>query len=223
MTKVNTLSKITLTMIISYFTFLTICSIHCQNKKVDELTLKLKTAANVDRVNILNELCWESRLTDMDKGLEYGQEALKLSEKLKLNSGEANAYVNMAYIYIHKSMPNIADNYYKKAINMYENMNNPRKTKTGIARIYEGLGLLAYQEKDYNKAVNYYNRALKIYQELSTHKNISICYRIIGKIYEKAGKKDKANKNYFCELKNNIHSNDKNILSSYNDFEKIGD
>ena len=223
MKKVNNLSKILIFTIISIFTFSCIENTYGQNKKIDELTIKLKTAVNIDKVNTLNELCWEYRLSDLDKGLEYGQQALNLSEKIKFNSGEANSYVNMGYIYIHKSMPEIANNYYKKAINIYDNMNNLRKTKTGTARIYEGLGLLSYQEKDYNGAVNYYNKALKIYQEMATHKNISICYRIIGMIYEKAGEKDKANKNYFCELKNTVRTNDKNILSSYYDFKKIGD
>jgi tetratricopeptide (TPR) repeat protein len=217
------LSNILFSIIISCFIVSISNNVYGANKKIDQLTLKLKTAKNTDRVNILNELCWEYRLNNLDKGLEYGQEALNLSEKIKFNNGEANAYINMAYIYTHKSMTETANDYYRKAINIYTNINNPRKTKSSVARIYEGLGLLYYHEKDYNKAITYYNKALRIYQELSTHKNISVCYRIIGMIYEKAGEKDKANRNYFSELKNTVRTTDKNILSSYKDFEKLSD
>ena len=196
-------------------------NIYSQTKKIDFLNAKLKTATGMDRVNTLNDLCWEYRITNNDKGLEYGQEAMKLSEKLKFVNGSANAFVNMAYIYTHKSKPDLASEYYIKAIKLYENMNNNKKTKLGVAKIYEGLGLVSFQQKDYSTAVIYYNKALNIYRDLSMHKNISICYRILGNIYEKAGDKDKANKNYFSELKNMIKTTDKNILSSYSDFEKL--
>jgi tetratricopeptide (TPR) repeat protein len=192
-----------------------------QTKKIDFLNVRLKTATGMDRVNTLNELCWEYRLMNNDKGLEYGKDALTLSEKLKFSNGSANAYVNLAYIYTHKGKTDLATDYYKKAIAIYDNMNISKKTKLGVAKIYEGLGLVYFQQKDYNTAVTYYNKALNVYQALAMHKNISVCYRIIGNIYEKAGDKDKANKHYFSELKNTIKSSDTNTLSSYLDFEQI--
>ena len=194
-----------------------------QNRRIAALNVKLTTAIGTDRVNTLNELSWEYRLMDKDKGLEYSQEAMKQAVKLKFNSGEADAYVNMGYLYVHKCMPELANNYYTKALNMFKCMNNPKKYRLELARIDEGLGLLAYQQLDYNKAIDCYNRALRLYQSMSNHKNIAICYRIIGMIYEKAGYKEKANQNYFSELKNTVRTTDKNVLSSYNDFENLGD
>jgi tetratricopeptide (TPR) repeat protein len=198
-----------------------IIATEAQTKKTEALKHRLKTAVNTDRVNTLNELCWEYRLTDRTKALEYGNQALQLADKLKFNSGSATSYVNMAYIYVHECKPDSAKELYNKAIAIYNNFTGTRKGRLGAARIYEGLGLISYKEKDYATALVYYNKALAIYKDMSVHKNISVCYRIIGMIYEKTGDKDRANKNYYSEMKNTIRAKDTNTLSSINDFEKI--
>jgi tetratricopeptide (TPR) repeat protein len=193
------------------------------NNKIIALTEKLKTAQNTDRVNTLNELCWEYRFVDLEKALSYGEEALALANKLKFNAGAANAYVNMAYINIHLCNYDIASDYYGRAQRIYEKSTNEKKGVINIARIYEGMGLLHFDQQDYEKSIFYYNHALTIYKKYSMHKNISVCYRIIGMIYEKTGNIDKARKSYYAELKNTIKTSDKNILSSYTDFEKINE
>lgn len=76
-------------------------SISAQNKTIDDLLIELKQSSeDTNKVNVLNQLSYESyRQGDFEAEMKYGEEALKLAEKLKWKKGIADSYKNIGGAY----------------------------------------------------------------------------------------------------------------------------
>lgn len=196
-----------------------------QKYSSEELEAKAKNSKiTYEKIDVLNELCWENRLNNTEKAVKYGIQALKCSESLKFYNGSATAYINLAYIYTHKSKFNEAIDCYNKGMKTLDKIHDVKKKKIETARIYEGLGLINYMQHDYEKSVDSYQNALKIFKETASRNNMATCYHILGMIYDKSGDKNKANENYYQELKNTKKTNYANdSISAYLDFENVKD
>ena len=55
------------------------------NQVTDSLEILLTSMSDTGRVKVLCDLCWEYRFISADQAMQYGQEALSLSEKIKWN------------------------------------------------------------------------------------------------------------------------------------------
>ncbi len=71
------------------------------NNQIDSLYKLLHTdKEDTNKVNHLNKLCWEYRLTgNYDTAIYYGNASLQLAKQLYFQKGIATAYNNIGIIY----------------------------------------------------------------------------------------------------------------------------
>ncbi len=221
-------SLIIVTYVIIFIAFVTMFafkSSYGQNVNTAQLISKADNPVKSnDKVYALNELCWENRIGNANKAIEYGEKALKCAEDIKFYNGFLTACTNLAYIYTQKGKFDVALDYYNKGLKSIEKISDAKKRKVGTARIYEGLGLINYLKHENEEAIYSYQKALKIYRETAQRNNTAICYHIIGKIYEKTGDKTKASESFYRELQCGNKANYLNeSISSFDDFESASE
>jgi serine phosphatase RsbU (regulator of sigma subunit) len=171
-----------------------------QQNKIDSLFRLLKTdRADTTRMAHLNELCWEfANIGNTEKGLSYGQEALKLYDSLshpqgkKWNLSLSAAYNNIGFVY---SM--IGD--YEKSLDNYlqsSRIEEKLGDKMGVARTDCNIGNLYFDQLDYNKASHYLLKALTVFEEAGDKNLVATCLFGIGNVYYSQNKYDSAISKY---------------------------
>jgi len=130
------------------------------------------------RVEELNRLGYEIRLTDPDQSIEYGQKAFNLASKINFKDGIAEAYrvIGIGNYYLGKSDTAIAK--YLTSLSIYQQTHNLK----GQAKIYNNIGNL-YREIDYDKGLLYFKQALSLAKELDIKDLIAGSNLNIGNIY----------------------------------------
>ncbi len=207
---------------------------------------EVKTAKNdtnkVFLLNDLNELFLEEGAPE--KAMYYGNEALKLSQKINFQRGTAITFTNLGHTYSY-----YFDN--KNALRMYLNalhMNRKLKRHSAVIDTYVNLGAIYDDMANYSMALKYYRMALdaapkdKNFDLLGDiHQNLGITFGSLGnhnealnqhykalsyyeKMRDKMGMADALNSlgNVYAE-KTNYASSFKMYKASLNLYTKIED
>ena len=104
-----------LIIFVSLFTFITGLTFGQQtNKVIDSLNIRLKSAADTSRVNILNDIAFEYVSESPETANKYSNEALKLSENLNFTNGQIIAYNNLGLAQYYSNNYDKALEYYNK-------------------------------------------------------------------------------------------------------------
>lgn len=134
---------------------------------------------DTNKVNILNDLCWEYWSTEPHKTIRYAKQSLKLAHSLNYTKGIANAhaYLSAAYKVLGKFY--IAIEHGEKSLEYNKKRNDHKQ----IALSYSDLGLIYRNIGDYPKAQEYVLKSLEHLDEnsdsivlASMHNNVSIIY-----------------------------------------------
>jgi len=86
-------------------TFLMLCIVGKSQSTttLESLEIKLKTSKqDTNKINILNSLSEKTEHINPNLALKYGEEALKLAEKLIYKKGIAEVFINIVYFYYYK-------------------------------------------------------------------------------------------------------------------------
>ncbi len=165
---------------------------------IDSLLLDLpKSKEDTIKVKLLNDLGFEMAKSDPDKTIEYGKEALKLSEKLKYELGKAEAYRIIGLGYNAKSMFSETLDNYLKSLRVFEKINYA----SGIGRTNLSIGILYTNMDEYDKAIRYLNDAITIFEKIKSRSSVARAYSNIGSVYGKMKKWEKALEYYNLSLK----------------------
>lgn len=132
------------------------------NQVTDSLELLLTSVKDTNKVKILCDLCWEYRFISADKAMQYGQDALLLSEEIKWEKGIAQSYNDMGIILIDKSDFNEAISFFKKSLAIRLKLND----KQGVASAHNKIGIVYQKQGKLKDALQHQIDALKIYEEL---------------------------------------------------------
>ncbi|MCD4746249.1 MAG: tetratricopeptide repeat-containing sensor histidine kinase, partial [Bacteroidales bacterium] len=163
---------------------------------IDSLESILHTVTKEDKIKILNKLSFTYRVKSPEKTLEYGQQALELSEKLKNKIGKYNSlsYIGLGYRYL--SNYEKALSYQLKALSIANELGDEKR----IAVEYNRIGIIYKKTGNYDKALEYYLKSLKIREETGKSSSIASLLNNIGNIYFKRGDYEKALEYYFKTL-----------------------
>lgn len=156
-----------------------------QNPKLDSLQNLLQKHKSQDtiRVNLLIEIVYELPDSDLDKTLQYAQEAGELADKLGFTKGKAESLKLIGFYYNAKSDYSQALTYYQKALQMYKKLGN----KKGMVVSLNNMGVIYQNRGDYSQALEYYQKALKINEEFGYKNGMLLNLINIGDTYEKQG------------------------------------
>jgi len=158
------------------------------NQVTDSLELLLQSTHDTSRVKLLCDLCWEYRFVSAGKALEYGEQALSLSNDLNYDKGIAQSYNDMGIVYIDQGK-------YSKAIEFFDNAMQIRAKqgdKPGMASLYNKIGIVYQKQGNLKNALENQIEALKIYEELEQDLWIGYCLNNIAIVHQNLENLDKS-------------------------------
>lgn len=193
----------------------TICS--SQNNRIDSLLNVLENGkADSNTVNTLNNLSLEFfNAEEYEKSLQYAENAISLSRKVKYKKGEAIALYNAGRADMElMEFSASAENYFK-ALAFYKEMDDPK----GMAEVNQELGSFCLRIGNYTRAINYLKDCIPYYEskEIATGK----LYFELSEAYSGAGKFDEALKNISTALGSFKNTHDK--FRQFGCYKRIGD
>jgi len=157
-------------------------------KSHEDIQRILKANPDTNKVKLLSDLCWDYRFVSADSALTFGEQALQLAKEIKFTKGIAQAYNDMAIIFIDRANYRRATEYLDESIKIREQLND----LPGIASIYNKLGIIDQKQGRLKEALEHQISALKIYQKLGQDKWIGYCLNNIAIIHQNLGNLDKA-------------------------------
>ncbi|MCD4819229.1 MAG: tetratricopeptide repeat-containing sensor histidine kinase [Candidatus Cloacimonetes bacterium] len=159
-------------------------------ESIEVLEKKLAKCRNNEneKIKILNNLskaCWSSF---PNKALDYGKQALILSEKIddKEEKGNALNYIGGSYIYLAKY--DFALEFFFKALEIFEELGLERK----IAYSYNNIGLIYNNIGNYSKSLEFHQKSAEINKILGYKKGYANSLNNMGNTYNYRSQYDKA-------------------------------
>lgn len=168
--------------------------LYAQEPGIDSLRLLLKSdKPDTNKVKHLYVLATNyMRKGEFDTGLYYNDLALQLAKKLDFKKGFSGVYGNTAFFCQTRADYAKALEYYFKALNIDEAINNVN----GVARNTGGIGNIYWLKGDYKKSLEYYEKALRLADSLGNKSIASVQLANIGNIYFKNADFKKAREYY---------------------------
>jgi len=163
-------------------------SLFSQTGKIDSLRQKLQQVSQKDKIQVLYELgkaYWE---IDPHKTIEYGNEALALSQKLKNKKGEAQALNSIGVGNYYLGNYDVALRFLKQSLEIRLQI----KAEKEIVSSYNNIGIIYDDMGNYQKALEYYLKTLSGYEKLKDFNGIAYTLHNIGVVYENMSNYDKA-------------------------------
>ncbi len=117
--------------------------------EIDSLKALLKNVSSEEKVEVLNELSKAYFGISPEKILEFGNQALELSEKLDYKKGIAQAFNRIGSGYFYLSNYDKALEYYLKSLEIYEDIGG----KYEIAVSLQNIGNIYYCLSKYDRTL----------------------------------------------------------------------
>jgi len=148
--------------------------------KIDSLLAELPNAkGDTNEVKLLDGLCFTYYSINPDKGIEYGEQALKLAKKISWREGEALCYDALAINNAVKSNNDKALKYWEEALKINRELGNLDRVGGNLGNI----STLYIDLSDFPKALEYLGKALKIDEESGDKAGQAINLGNIGTLY----------------------------------------
>jgi len=168
--------------------------------EADQLAGEVLTRAepeSVSRVEALLTLANTARMRgDFDRSLEFGIQALALSEKYNYPNRTAGALNVIGIIYRNLGLYDKALEHYTRAVEISRNLGDQHMT----ARLTGNIGMVYNRLGSHQKALEYYTQALVMYHEFGDKSAIASITVNIGVVYDYLGDYDKALEFYATAL-----------------------
>ncbi|OFX43089.1 MAG: hypothetical protein A2046_08735 [Bacteroidetes bacterium GWA2_30_7] len=189
------------------------------NSKADSLLNLLKNSKeDTNKVILLSKLCWEYQRINLDKAVDFGNQGLKLAEKLHFIKGLSVASTNIGVAFWYKGDMNNCKINFLKALEI----NLQLKDTEQITASYMNIGNLFYGQAEYDSALYYQEKSLKMKLKSGDKIDIARSYNNIALIYSDKGDYPKSLEYHFKSLKLNEDANSKKGISySYNNIANV--
>jgi PAS domain S-box-containing protein len=167
--------------------------------RIDSLETSLSrfTGTYIEKIVLLNEISKSYWSVSPQKTIEYGKQALEISDELNYKKGLAHSLNNIGVGYYYLSDYNKALEYYLKSLKIQKEIGD----KKGIARSLNNIGNIYYYFGNYNKALENFLKSLKLLEEIGDKESFSVTLNNVGNIYNKLKNYDKALQCYLKSLK----------------------
>jgi serine phosphatase RsbU (regulator of sigma subunit) len=156
---------------------------------IDSLELVLKNSKeDTNKVITYYHLCVNYTAFDPDKALRIGDQALKLSEKIKDKKGESNVLFAFGNVYNVLGMPDSVIYFHLKALELRKEI----KWKKGIAASNGNIGQGYIIRGDFQNAMKYCLESARIAEEIRDTLMTASAYNNLGLVYKGIQDYDKA-------------------------------
>lgn len=175
------------------FLFLLLCfPVIATATNVDSLQQVLQQAqTDTARLSVLKQLSSHFAYTELELGITYTEQALRLAEKHDLKKDIALLLNTKGSIYLRKNELIEAMQYYRQAIQLGEQVQLP-----SIGPSYDNLGLCFSIQRQADSAIVYHRRAIRAARLQKNDQHIGIFVGHLGLVYANMSELDSA-KVYF--------------------------
>lgn len=180
----------------------------------DDLVRQVDSLNGIEKIKVLNRLSTRYHSTNPTKSLQYGQEAVNLSQQAKANIPMARALSNIGVAYTLQGNYISALAYYLRALKILEK-EDPNLTQKDLAQTLARLAQVYYQKSYHKQALRYQLQALEIQEKLTDQSGIAQSFDHVGSIYKAQKMFVEARKYYNMSLKLN-RATQNNVAISQN-------
>ncbi|WP_282043105.1 tetratricopeptide repeat-containing sensor histidine kinase [Winogradskyella flava] len=158
-----------------------------QNKVIDSLKSELQMHLEKDtvRVKILYNIVKNNYENDFESNIDYINEAEKISKEIGYKKGVPVGLFYRGLVTSFKSNYNSGDEYYKKAIPLYKDLN----MNSQVLACYRNLSVINVKRGDFNNAIYFRKQRLEYRNKIGNEKTENDLF-YIGYNYYKIGKYD---------------------------------
>ena len=168
---------------LSVIFILSLISLSAQDRQSDSLLIALKkSAADTNKVNLLNTIVLHYQYSDPPKAMEYALQMIELSKATAFNYGLAMAYSQVGGLSVEKSDFSAGTKFYKQALDLVTREKDLRNKKL-FGRIKQSFGVIAYYQEDYSTAVDYYLEAAEVYKDINDDKLLLVIYNNLSSVH----------------------------------------
>ncbi len=164
---------------ISYL-LLTITSLAQDSAKIDQLQKQLHSeTTDTGRVMRLNDLFLQHRDFDSVKAMDYANQCLALSEKIKFEKGQSLILMNKA-VFLNLNGENDA------AIDLLNQSLTIRRRIadfSGQGNCLRAMGTIFFDKNDYQKALEWYVQSAEAFEKVKDEKGLSGAYIWMGNVF----------------------------------------
>ena len=159
-----------------------------RRKRINEYLLK-KVRDKKEKANILTELGTIFYYSgELDKSLEYYENALKIAKELEIKEGMAVELGNIGNVYISKGELDKALEYHEKALKLEVELGRKEKMANALGHI----GIVYGTRREFDKALEYFAKSWELYVEIGKTGGMANQLGNIGIVYKNKGELDKA-------------------------------
>ncbi len=154
------------------------CFCFAQSLGKDSLILSLEKLTDKEKVEILNDICFQSRYSDPNLAMEAGLLGLELAKKLN-NNKEVFLNNNTGLLFLDKGK-------YEKALEYFisgEKIAHRNSDKKGIGISMLNSGVVYQYQHLYEKSLMNFSSALKVFKEIDDKKRIALVLISFGGLY----------------------------------------
>ena len=155
-------------------------TVQAQKTPVDSLKNVLNTAINDTlRVNVLNQIAFLLRNSDIKTSFNYVLQANELAKKINYKNGIAESYGYMGLLYYREGKYDLSVEAHLKSLRLYEELGNKRF----IAFRYNDLGNVYVEQEFYDRARTNFNLSLSIKEQIKDEEGIVTTMKNIANLY----------------------------------------
>lgn len=176
-----------------------------QQQEIDSLKRILEASENdIEKSQVLNQISDLYKTQSPVLMMNFANQALEISQKIKNKEQEANAYLNLGNSQIISGNYPMALEHFTNAKNLFEELKsepeNKQKNQDGLARAYGSIGIVFSEQSNYSKALEYHLKALNLYEKSDDKVRLARIYNNVGIVY-KARKEEFKALEYFLKAK----------------------
>lgn len=172
-----------------------------QTAEVDSLQQVLRSTAEGETVDILNQLSEIHAGTDWEKSQRYANLALDLATSLDDKNGLAVANANLAVYYNQIENYRLALDHATLALIQFEQLSY----SIHIGRTLRIIGTTYSLLNQSDQSLDYFLRALMIFEDIENDEEVAVTLIVIGDVYSQWGQSEKAL--HFLERALSIYQN----------------
>lgn len=159
---------------------------------IDSLLVELNKNEIDNKEEILNKLSQEYFNIDLQKSIDYAEQALIIADKKGNKTEKAISYSNLGIASRKNGEYNKALDNFEAALRIVKDLNNLELH----SRIYNNIGIIYFNKGEYQEAINYYDNAIVQKIQIDDKKGIAIAYNNIGNVYLHTSEYQKAIQSY---------------------------
>lgn len=163
---------------------------------IDSLITLSKSAVGKDKINLLIKIGYYLGSDNPNEAVKYLDEAIKLSDELKLNAKKADALFNKGVALWHLGKIQDSENYYNQAKLIYEEL----KDTLSLIKLYNSEAINYSMRGRTDIALETFFRSLDFAKKIGDRPTIFNTLFNIGIVFDNRGELDKAIENYLQAL-----------------------